>query len=172
MFTKKENLGAKPPHKKFITKDRGGIFYMLFLSLYVTYFNKFPFFLKLFLKSIFWIVFASAKCFRVAIKAGTHLRQGNTKMRPYKAASARLVWTAHVYHASNTNRNTPCLLPRFTNNWWIGPRNTRGKLPVASELPTLLEQRLPHTTCVTLFQMCILLYMRRGADLNNALEVT
>ncbi len=47
------------------------------------------------------------------VNAGTHLKRGNTKSRPYEADSGWLVWTAHVYYTLGTNRNKPRLLPRF-----------------------------------------------------------
>ncbi len=53
-------------------------------------------------------------------KVGTHLRQGNTKLRLYEAAFARLVWSAHVYHTPSTNRNKPCSLSHFVLSTTIG----------------------------------------------------
>ncbi len=47
------------------------------------------------------------------LKEGTHSKRGNTKPRLWEAASAQLVWTTYVYCAPSTNRNMPCLLPRF-----------------------------------------------------------
>ncbi len=52
------------------------------------------------------------RCWHV-LKVGIHLKWGNTKLRPYEAASAQLAWSVHVYHALSTNRIKLRLLPHF-----------------------------------------------------------
>ncbi len=85
-----------------------------------------------------------SELFKNFLKATTHLRWGNTKLRVYDAACARPVWTAHVYLAPNTNRNKPRLLSCFDVPTKVGSVvQCMRQLPPVSVLSTRPEQRQP-----------------------------
>ncbi len=70
-----------------------------------------------------------------SVKAGMHLRRGNTKPRPYEAASTRLVWTAHVYYTLSMNGNKPHLLPWFD-------------VPTADRLVHAMDEAIASGQCI------------------------
>ncbi len=55
-----------------------------------------------------YFAIASKKC-----KSGYTLKAKQHQIEPYEAASAQLVWTAHVYGTLSTNRIKHCSLPCF-----------------------------------------------------------